>query len=45
MNNLEFNGLQELTVSEMRELNGGVACGGACIAFLVLFFAGTLAAY
>ncbi len=36
MNNLEFNGLQELTVNEMRDLNGGVVCGGWCIAFLVV---------
>ncbi len=44
MNNLEFNGLQELTVNEMRDLNGGALCGGVCLAILFTF-AVTWAAY
>jgi len=35
MKNLEFNGLQELTVNEMRDLNGGVICGGICMAIVI----------
>ena len=46
MNNLEFSGLQELTTSEMRDLNGGAICGGFCIALIVvLLVASTQPAY
>ncbi|HYG40321.1 MAG TPA: hypothetical protein VD908_16950 [Cytophagales bacterium] len=31
MNNLEKFDSQELTISEMREINGGFICGGVCI--------------
>lgn len=47
MKNFQIDGLQELSVNEMRDLNGGFICGGVCITLIAaaLLVASTTPAY